>query len=83
MNKRTVSSFPYCPDDRRFGGTIEVLELEDEGRKTIGMCITVGGRSIPLPRNRIADVVGALMLAEAAASASYQGIIEEMNNERR
>ena len=83
MKKKTVATFAYCPDDKRFGGSIEVLDLEDDGRKTVGMCITVGGRSLPIPRHRIPEVIRALTLAEAAASTNYQRIIEEMNNERR
>lgn len=78
-DKKVIQKVHFCLGDERHRGAVEVLELVVEGKKTIGMRLTVGHRSVPLPRNRIPEVVEALQQGAEEASTAYMNIIEELN----
>jgi hypothetical protein len=78
-DKKVIQKVHFCPEDDRHRGAVEVLELTVEGKRTIGMRLTVGHRSVPLPRNRISEVIEALQKGAEEASAAYMNIIEELN----
>lgn len=79
-NATVVTSVPFCADDERFSGAVEVVEIAlDPGRKTIGLRLRVGNRFVHLARHRTEEVVAALLAAAADASNQYKQILKEMN----
>jgi hypothetical protein len=80
MTAKAVASFPFCEEDRRFQGAVEVTRGDHTDRSVIGVQLRVGDRSVPLPRNRIRDVLVALVQADAEASSQYQKLLKEMND---
>ena len=77
---KTLAEFPFCKNDARYAGTVDVVEVNTDGIKTVGLGLRVGQRvRIPLPRNRVSEVIDALKRASQEASNKYQAIIEEMN----
>lgn len=78
-DKKIIHKSYFCPEDERHRGAVEVLELTVDGKKTVGMRLTVGTRYVPLPRNRVPEVIEALQKGAEAASAAYIRIIEELN----
>jgi len=77
-NIRATARYPYCVEDARFSGAVEVVETGSDTR-TIGVRLCVGDRFVNLPRHRIPEVIAALEAAHAEASKQYQDIIKEMN----
>lgn len=77
---KTLAEFPFCEKDARYEGAVEVVELNTDGISTVGLRLRVRKRApVPLPRNRVAEVIAALTAASKEASNKYQDIIEEMN----
>lgn len=79
-NTRAIAQFPFCADDPRYAGMVEVVQVSTDQNKTVGMRLRVGDRPpIQLPRNRADEVIAAIMAATDEASKQYQQLIEEMN----
>lgn len=78
-DKKVIQKVCFCSEDDRHRGAVEVLELHVDGKRTIGMRLVVGHRSVPLPRNRIQEVITALEQGAEKASVAYSNIIEELN----
>jgi hypothetical protein len=78
--KTVLAEFTFCPEDPR-GGSIEVFSIEVDGMKAINLRLIVGGRSVPLPKNRTEEVIAAIRSASEDASVRYQQLIEELNHD--
>lgn len=76
---KVLASEEFCADDPRYAGGVEVLEVTADGNKTIGLCLHVGRKHVPLSRSRIAEVLKAIEAAGNEASRAYTKLIEELN----
>jgi len=79
MTSEVVQSVPFLEDDKKYRGVVDVVRTTYADRTVIGVRLRVGGHTIPLPRNKLSHVIRALQEAEAAASSTYQQLLEEMN----
>jgi len=80
MASTVVEAFTFLDNDRKNKGAIEVIKNEYQDRTVIGLRLRVGGRTVPLPRNKVGEIISAMQKAEASASRQYKQLIEEMND---
>ena len=79
-NVTLVESYPFCSENEKFAGAVEVVEIAlGGGRKTIGLRLRVGGRFVNLARHRTEEVISALVAGTKEAGTRYKRVLEEMN----
>jgi len=79
-NAKVTRTIPFCAEDQRFAGAVEVVEVAlGPNRKTIGLRLRVGNRFVHLARHRTAEVIAALTAGGEEASNQYKQVIKEMN----
>lgn len=80
-NAKVTATYPFCAEDPRFAGSVEVVEIAlEQDKKTIGIRLRVGSRFVHLARHRVSEVIKALALSSDEASNQYKQIIREMSN---
>lgn len=80
MASEVVETFSFLPDDKKHKGAVEVVRSAYKDRTVIGLRFRIGGRSVPLPRNKMGAIISAMQRAESSASAAYKQLLEEMND---
>lgn len=79
MAHQVLESFPFLEEDKKNKGSVDIIRTDYNDRSVVGVRLTVGNKSMPLPRNRLTSIIRALQKGEGAASRAYQQLIEEMN----
>jgi hypothetical protein len=73
-----LKTIPFLKGDKN-SGEVLVTRRDYPDRSVIGVMLRIGKRTLPLPRNKLRQVIEALEEGRSTASLAYEALLEELN----